>query len=327
MHALTATPDELQAALRRDFARHREFLWGLCYRMTGSAADADDLVQDTFERALAKPPEDVERGLRPWLARVAVRLCCDQLRRRKRAPYRGTWLPEPVPTEELTRAAPRARRAAKRAMRLLESATFAFLIALEALSPAQRAVLLLRDVFDYSVRETAEALELSEANVKTTLHRARAAMADVRRRALHPDARAAPPHRTGAAALHAAPLDRQRARDRGAAARRRGRAQRRRASSSPRASRWSAATRWRSSTARSRCFIDKKPRFAIRDLNGLPAIVFEYEPTRTDFARRQIFRVDLDARGRIREIHSVLASAKLRRVRFDRLRGSACCNA
>src|SRR5207248_2077949 len=59
---------------------------------------------------------------------------------------------------------------------LLESVSFAFLVALEALTPRQRAVLLLRDVFDYSVRETAGALGLSEANVKTTHHRARRAM-------------------------------------------------------------------------------------------------------------------------------------------------------
>jgi len=61
----------LSAALRRDFAQHRTFLWGLCYRMTGSAADAEDLVQDSFERALERPPPDAETSLRPWLSRVA----------------------------------------------------------------------------------------------------------------------------------------------------------------------------------------------------------------------------------------------------------------
>src|SRR5262249_44906179 len=136
----------------------------------------EDLVQDTFERALRAPPDDTARNLRPWLARVAVNLSCDHLRRRKAAPYRGTWLPEPVPTEapqgKPSERPPHAR------YDLLQSATFAFLLALEALTPSQRAVLLLRDVFDYSVRETAEALELSEPNVKTTLHRARQTMSE-----------------------------------------------------------------------------------------------------------------------------------------------------
>jgi RNA polymerase sigma-70 factor (ECF subfamily) len=66
-------------------------------------------------------------------------------------------------------------------------------------------------------------------------------------------------------------------------------------------------------------FVGKNPRFAIRDFNGLPALVFEYQPLRTDFASRQIMRVEVDARGRIREIHSVLAPLKLKRVRFERL--------
>ena len=81
-----------------------------------------------------------------------------------------------MPTDELRATFDAAPRADAR-YELLESTTLAFLLALEALGPLQRAVLLLRDVFDYSVRETAAALELSEANVKTTLHRARAAMA------------------------------------------------------------------------------------------------------------------------------------------------------
>jgi RNA polymerase sigma-70 factor (ECF subfamily) len=63
------------------FDEHKKFLWGICYRMTGSASDAEDIVQDTFVRALEKPPADQEAPLRPWLVKVALNLSRDQLRR------------------------------------------------------------------------------------------------------------------------------------------------------------------------------------------------------------------------------------------------------
>lgn len=164
----------------RTFDEYKGYLWGMCYRMTGSAADADDIVQDTFVRALEKPPTDTESPLRPWLVKVAMNLSRDQLRRRRRREYFGPWLPSPVLTEAddgfvldhraVTESTPVTR------YDLMESVSMAFLLALEALTPAQRAVLLLRDVFDYSTNETAEALEMSEANIKVTLHRARRTM-------------------------------------------------------------------------------------------------------------------------------------------------------
>ena len=162
------------------FDEHKRFLWGMCYRMTGSAADADDIVQDTFVRALEKPPADMDAPLRPWLVKVAMNLSRDQLRRRRRRDYLGPWLPSPVLTDgddqppvdhPVTEDSPGSH------YDLIESVTLAFLLALEALTPAQRAVLLLRDVFDFSTTETAEALEMSEANIKVTLHRARRTMA------------------------------------------------------------------------------------------------------------------------------------------------------
>src|SRR5262249_2204314 len=145
----------------------------LCYRMTGSAADADDLVQETFARVITTPPSE-PAGIRPWLARVAMNLAKDRLRARKRAVYMGPWLPSPLDTGR--DFADDAWPNAESRYGLLESVSYAFLLACEALTPRQRAVLLLRDVLEYSVEETAEALELSEANVKTTHHRARAAM-------------------------------------------------------------------------------------------------------------------------------------------------------
>ena len=164
------------------FESNRGFLWGLCYRMTGNSADADDIVQETFVRTLKNPPPRTEEPLRPWLVRVAINLSRDYLRRRKRQDYVGTWLPSPAPSEEEPMASyePAADPNESPSARydLLESVTFAYLLALEALTPTQRAVLLLRDVFDYSTAETARALNITETTAKVTLHRARAAMKD-----------------------------------------------------------------------------------------------------------------------------------------------------
>lgn len=162
----------------REYGAHRAFLWGLCYRLTGSAADADDLVQETFVRALSHPPARRDEPWRPWLVRVALNLGRDLLRRRRRRRYEGPWLPSPVETEEVPPSfEPAAEGSPAARYDLLESVSFAFLLSLEALTPAQRAVLLLRDVFDYSVRETAGALGFTEANVKTLHLRARRAIA------------------------------------------------------------------------------------------------------------------------------------------------------
>lgn len=144
---------------------HGRFLWGLCYRMT-DAADADELVQETYARELeSKPSRDLP--VEPWLTQVALNLARDRLRQRKREAYVGPWLPSPVEVDAPSAPSPAAR------YEQLESVGLGFLLALEALTPNQRAVLLLRDVFDHSVADTARALELTESTVKTTHHRAR----------------------------------------------------------------------------------------------------------------------------------------------------------
>ena len=169
------------------FAAHRRLLWGLCYRLTGSSADADDLVQETFVRAMERPPEHADVPWRPWLVRVATNLALDLLRYRRRRAYVGPWLPAPIETGD--EASPPSyelvvdeRTTTEGRYDLVESVSFAFLLALEALAPKQRAVLLLRDVFDFTVAETADALGLTPENVKTTHHRARRAMAAYDRR-------------------------------------------------------------------------------------------------------------------------------------------------
>ncbi|HEY6546340.1 MAG TPA: sigma-70 family RNA polymerase sigma factor [Vicinamibacteria bacterium] len=170
----------MAAPLEAVFAAERGFLWGLAYRLTGNAADADDVVQEAFVRALARPPARTDLPWRPWLVRVTMNLARDALRRRRRHGYPGQWLPSPVPSDEGEPPAfdpPGEAGSPHARYDLVESVSFAFLLALEALTPAQRAVLLLRDVLDYSVKEAARSLRMTEVNVKTTHLRARRAMA------------------------------------------------------------------------------------------------------------------------------------------------------
>lgn len=166
------------AVLTGWFKEYRSFLWGLSYRMTGSAADADDVVQETFVRAHQHAPSRLDDPKR-WLMRVAINAGRDVLRRRRRRAYLGPWLPTPIETGD---DAPASFEPAVEGQTLegrydlMESVSLAFLQALEALTPTQRAVLILRDVFDYSAAEVATALDISEGNVRTIHHRARRAM-------------------------------------------------------------------------------------------------------------------------------------------------------
>ena len=133
-------------------------------------------------RALKRGPERLDDPRR-WLTRVAVNAARDALRRRKRRAYIGPWLPTPI--ELAGEDAPPSYEpvaddglyAGGSATDLLESASMAFLHALEGLTPTQRAVLLLSDVFDYSAAEVAKALDLAVGNVRTIHHRAKRAMA------------------------------------------------------------------------------------------------------------------------------------------------------
>lgn len=179
-----------EAVLTSWFHEHRSFLWGLSYRITGSAADADDIVQETFVRAHQHAPAHLDDPRR-WLMRVAVNAGRDVLRRRKRRAYIGPWLPTPVETGD---DAPPSFEPAVEGQTLegrydlMESVSLAFLQALEALTPTQRAVLILRDVFDYTAAEVATALAASEGNVRTIHHRARRVMDAYDQRQARPNA-------------------------------------------------------------------------------------------------------------------------------------------
>jgi RNA polymerase sigma-70 factor (ECF subfamily) len=301
--------------LAQVFADERRFLFGLCYRMTGSAADADDLVQETFARALAKPPARTDAPWRPWLVRVALNLARDELRRRKRRSYRGPWLPEPVEDAELVEPSHEPASTTGR-YELLESVSFAFLLALEALTPTQRAVLLLRDVFEYSGAETAAALDLSEANVRVLLHRARHALADYDRTRLPRDPAAreralavlgrfmaafAQQDKAGMAALLAEDVVTLNDTD--------GRYP---AAGVPVVGREKVA-RFHVGIARLR--EGQTPRVEVRALNGGVAIFVEFEqPVGDNLAPRFAMTGELDQNGLVRRIYSVLAPAKLERL-------------
>ncbi|MFI5317795.1 MAG: sigma-70 family RNA polymerase sigma factor [Myxococcota bacterium] len=303
------------AELSRVFADERRLLFGLCYRMTGSAADSEDIVQETFARALARPPARRDSPWRPWLVRVALNLARDELRRRKRRAYKGPWLPEPVDDAELVEPAHEPARTSGR-YELIESVSFAFLLALEALSPAQRAVLLLRDVFEYTSAETAEALDLGEANARVILHRARRALADYDKTRFLPN-RAA---REGSAELVArfmacfarqdvAGMEALLAEDVVTLNDTNGRYP---AAGVPVVGRAKVA-RFHSGIARLR--EGQTARASVRWLNGAPAVVVVFDPPPTDrFAPRYVTIGEAGADGRVRRIYSVLAPEKLDRL-------------
>ena len=162
--------------------RHSEAVRRFVLRATSRGADADDIVQESFVRALQRPPADRDRPWRPWLVRVAVNLGRDLLRRRRRrGGYEGQWLPSPIETEPPSHEPADERGSPAARYDLLESVSFAFLLALEALTPMQRATLLLRDVFDYSGREAARALGISEASARVGRRTARIVAPDARR--------------------------------------------------------------------------------------------------------------------------------------------------
>ena len=144
------------------FIEHRTLLFALAYRMLGSRADAEDVVQDAYLRWQAVRPAEIVSP-KAYLTTIVARLALDQLKsaRRKRETYMGTWLPEP-----LVNAAPERAE-------LAESLSIAFLHLLESLTPPERAAFLLREVFEAEYSEVAGVLDTSEANSRQLVTRAR----------------------------------------------------------------------------------------------------------------------------------------------------------
>jgi RNA polymerase sigma-70 factor, ECF subfamily len=149
----------------------RPYLFAIAYRMLGSVADAEDVVQEAFLRYHAA---DVDaESPKAYLATVTTRLAIDELRsaRARREVYPGEWLPEPLVEDEAVRHAETA-----------DSLSMTFLHLLEKLSPVERAVFLLREVFDYEYDDVARIVGKSPANCRQILARAHAHIREGRRR-------------------------------------------------------------------------------------------------------------------------------------------------
>jgi RNA polymerase sigma-70 factor (TIGR02957 family) len=146
------------------FARHRSLLFTVAYEMLGSASDAEDVVQETWLRWAGVDHADV-RDPRAYLVRIVTRQALNRLRSvaRRREDYVGEWLPEPLLTSPDVAAD----------VELAESISIAMLTVLETLGPAERAVFVLREVFEFAYDEIAEAVGKSPAAVRQIAHRAR----------------------------------------------------------------------------------------------------------------------------------------------------------
>lgn len=157
------------------FDTDRPLMFSIAYRMLGSASEAEDVVQDAWLRYSQADAATI-RSPRAFATTIVTRLCLDRLKsaRATREEYIGPWLPEPVLTSEA--AGPEA------ILQRSESVTLAFLVLLERLTPEERAVFLLKDVFEYEHAEIAEMLGVTPENSRQLLHRAKARLAEGRPR-------------------------------------------------------------------------------------------------------------------------------------------------
>ncbi|MEO8394300.1 MAG: RNA polymerase sigma-70 factor [Chloroflexota bacterium] len=158
-----------------EFNQHRQALFGLAYRMLGSSMDAEDVLQEAFLNWQSAPRDEIHSP-KAYLVRIVTRLAIDHLRlaRVQREQYVGMWLPEP--TTQAVEGDPAHEN------ELAETLSTAFLLVLERLSPVDRAVLLLHEVFSYTYPEIAEIIGRSAVDVRQIGHRARTRVAEDRPR-------------------------------------------------------------------------------------------------------------------------------------------------
>src|SRR5579859_1743959 len=150
-----------------DFEDYRRLLFSIAYRMTGSASEAEDIVQEAYLRYQAADASEI-RSLKSYLSTIVTHLSLDYLKsaRVEREYYVGAWLPEPLLTTT-------ADLVPLETLEQRESISLAFLILLETLTPPERAVFLLHEVFDYPFQEIAEIIGKNPSNCRQIFHRAK----------------------------------------------------------------------------------------------------------------------------------------------------------
>jgi len=155
------------------FNTDRRLFFSIAYRMLGSASDAEDVLQDAWMRYQAADESEI-RSPRAFVATIVSRLCLDRLKSAQstREEYIGPWLPEPVLTSEV--------KGPDAVLQHAESITLAFLVLLEKLSPEERAVFLLKDIFEYEHAEIAEMLNTQMRPVSRSVLRTVASTRDAR---------------------------------------------------------------------------------------------------------------------------------------------------
>lgn len=170
----TESPNTADSAAAQ-FESYRPLLFSIAYRMLGTRTDAEDILQKAWLRYQAAQPDEI-RSLRAFLSTIVTRLCLDQLAlaRTQREQYIGPWLPEPMITDDQTAPA--------RQIELHESLSIAFLTLLEQLTPVERAVFLLREVFDYDYEEITQIVDKEEAACRKIFSRAKQHIAERRPR-------------------------------------------------------------------------------------------------------------------------------------------------
>jgi RNA polymerase sigma-70 factor, ECF subfamily len=153
------------------FEEWRPLLFGIAYRMLGSAADAEDMVQETYLRWVQRDQRTID-SVRAFLVTIVTRLCIDQLgsARVQRSTYAGPWLPEPIVMDDTS------------AVEQADSLSSAFLVLLEELTPPERAAYLLHDVFGYQFDEVADMMGRTTVGCRQLASRARARIGDRRQR-------------------------------------------------------------------------------------------------------------------------------------------------
>jgi RNA polymerase sigma-70 factor (ECF subfamily) len=167
----------MQNSTMEQFQQHRPLLFSIAYRMTGSASQAEDIVQDAYLRYQQADSASIQ-SLKAYLMTIVTNLSLNYLKSAQvqREEYIGIWLPEPVLTSLADGESPETT------FEQQESVSTAFLFLLEALTPPERAVFLFHEVFDYSFAEIADLLGKSPANCRQLFHRAKSHVAEKRHR-------------------------------------------------------------------------------------------------------------------------------------------------